>query len=344
MKILLIGGTNFIGPPVVRHLCAMGHEVTVFHRGKTTAELPPVVNQIVGDRANLPNFKSEFERVSPQVVLDMIPYTEQDALTLMSTFKGIAQRIVAISSIDVYRAYDVLLGKEAEVIPAPLKEDSPLRQQLYPYRNRFDSDTDFDYENYEKILVEKVVMSDHDLPGTILRLPMVYGVGDFRHRLYAYLKRMDDNRPAIVLEESIARWCGSYGYVENVAYGIALAVIDERACDRIYNIADSLSLTEAERIRNIGRIAGWNGEVVVVPKSQMPAEWKSIGNTEQHWVADTTRIRQELGYSEIVPLQEALLRSIEWQRAHPAEKPEKSGGGWLLLDYATEDAILTKLV
>ncbi len=342
MKILLIGGTNFIGPPVVRHLCAMGHEVTVFHRGKTTTELPLEVNQLVGDRANLPNFKSEFERVSPQVVLDMIPYTEQDALTLMSTFKGITQRIVAVSSIDVYRAYDVFLGKESEVIPAPLKEDFPLRQQLYPYRNRFDSDSDFDYENYEKILVEKVVMSEPDLPGTILRLPMVYGSGDFRYRLYPFLKRMDDNRPAIVLEESLARWCGSYGYVENVAYGIALAVSDERACDRIYNIAEPL-LTEAERIRTIGRIAGWNGEVVVVPKSQMPAEWKPIGNTEQHWVADTTRIRQELGYSEIVPLQEALLRSIEWQRAHPPEKPEESGGGWLL-DYATEDAILTKVV
>ncbi|HCF27403.1 MAG TPA: NAD-dependent dehydratase [Cyanobacteria bacterium UBA11049] len=344
MRILLIGGTNFIGPPVVRHLCAMGHEVTVFHRGKTSAELPLEVNQIIGDRANLPNFKREFERVSPQVVLDMIPYTEQDALTLMSTFKGITQRIVAISSMDVYRAYSVLLGKEAEVVPIPLKEDSPLRQQLYPYRDRFDSNSEFDYENYEKILVEKVVMSEPDLPGTILRLPMVYGSGDFQHRLYSYLKRMDDNRPAIVLEESIARWCGCYGYVENVAYGIALAVIDERASDRIYNIADSLSLTEAERIRNIGRIAGWNGEVVVVPKSQMPAEWKPIGNTEQHWIADTTRIRQELGYSEIVPLQEALLRSIEWQRAHPPEKPEESGGGWLLLDYATEDAILTKLV
>lgn len=40
MRILIIGGTNFIGPPVVCQLGAMGHEVTVFHRGKTKAELP----------------------------------------------------------------------------------------------------------------------------------------------------------------------------------------------------------------------------------------------------------------------------------------------------------------
>jgi nucleoside-diphosphate-sugar epimerase len=49
MKILVIGGTNFIGPPVVRRLCGMGHEVTVFHRGKSIAELPSDVHHILGE-------------------------------------------------------------------------------------------------------------------------------------------------------------------------------------------------------------------------------------------------------------------------------------------------------
>ncbi len=49
MKILIIGGTNFIGPWVVRHLVTMGHDVTLFHRGKTKAELPEPVNHIYGD-------------------------------------------------------------------------------------------------------------------------------------------------------------------------------------------------------------------------------------------------------------------------------------------------------
>ncbi len=43
----------------------------------------------------------QFEQLSPQVVIDMIAYTEQEALTLMNTFEGIAQRVVAISSIAV---------------------------------------------------------------------------------------------------------------------------------------------------------------------------------------------------------------------------------------------------
>lgn len=40
MKILVIGGTNFIGPHVVRQLVKMRHEVIVFHRGETEADLP----------------------------------------------------------------------------------------------------------------------------------------------------------------------------------------------------------------------------------------------------------------------------------------------------------------
>jgi nucleoside-diphosphate-sugar epimerase len=38
MKVLIIGGTNFIGPPVVRRLTDLGHQVAVFHRGQTDAD------------------------------------------------------------------------------------------------------------------------------------------------------------------------------------------------------------------------------------------------------------------------------------------------------------------
>ena len=50
MKVIVIGGTGFISPHVVRQLIKMGHEVTVFNRGQTTAELPSEVNYLIGDR------------------------------------------------------------------------------------------------------------------------------------------------------------------------------------------------------------------------------------------------------------------------------------------------------
>jgi len=50
MKLLVIGGTQFVGRAVIEDAVARGHEVTVFHRGTTEpADLPPVTH-VHGDR------------------------------------------------------------------------------------------------------------------------------------------------------------------------------------------------------------------------------------------------------------------------------------------------------
>ena len=75
---------------------------------------------------------------------------------------------------------------------------------------------------------------------------------------------------------------------------------------QIYNIAEAQFPTEAERIRRIGQVAGWKGQVVIASPSLMPDRWSLPYNLEQHWVVDSTRIRQELGSVEPVPLAETL--------------------------------------
>ncbi|MEO0988970.1 MAG: NAD-dependent epimerase/dehydratase family protein, partial [Cyanobacteria bacterium J06639_14] len=235
MNILVIGGTNFIGPYVIRQLSEQGHQVTVFHRGQTQADLPASVQHLYGDRAQLHHHRDAFYKLAPEVVLDMIAYTQAEAEAVVELFKGHARRTVVISSQDVYRARDIVWQVETGVLdPVPLTEDSPLRSQLYPYRDLPEVRGSMPAD-YEKILVEQTYQSEPDLPTTVLRLPMVYGPGDYRRRPQAYLKRMADHRPAIVLETSLAHWHGSYGYINNVADAIALAVIDQRAAGRVYN-------------------------------------------------------------------------------------------------------------
>src|SRR5437762_1233380 len=102
MNLLVLGGTSFIGPWAVRGLARRGHQVTLFHRGKTSApDLPAGVRHLHGDRAQLPSFRSEFERLAPEVVLDMRALSEADARAVAETIRGIARRCVVISSIDV---------------------------------------------------------------------------------------------------------------------------------------------------------------------------------------------------------------------------------------------------
>jgi nucleoside-diphosphate-sugar epimerase len=334
MQILVIGGTGITGPHVVRRLVEMGHEVTIFHRGQHEADLPPEVRHIhqssfnPEDRWRFAEFADEFRRLAPEVVVHMIASTEQDGRSLVQAFRGIARCTVVPSSIDVYRTFGRLHGTEPGPPDAvPLTEDAPLREKPPPFVD----------ERYEKRWVEREVMGDPDLPGTILRLPAIYGPRDYQYRLFEYLKRMDEGRPAILMDEGRAQWRFSRGYAENVAAAIVRAVVDDRATGRIYNVAEPEALPEAEWVRRIGQAARWDGEVVVMPKDRMPAHLIGTEDFDQHWVVDTLRIRVELGCHELVSRDEALHRTIEWERAHPPAKVDPKA-----FDYAAEDAVLAE--
>ena len=337
MRILVIGGTNFMGPYVVRELVAQGHQLAVFHRGKTPT--PQEVQEIFGDRRHLSEYADTLAALHPDVVLDMVPMLEQDARQVMSIFKGAARRVVAISSQDVYRAFGRVNLKEAgPVEDGPLTEDSPLRENLYPYRAAREPDDPRKWmDDYDKILVERVVMSDAELPGTVLRLPAVYGPGDYQHRLFAYVKRMVDGRPAILLDETVAQWKWTQGYVENVTAAIALAVVDERAAGRIYNVGEPFALTVQERIRKVAEVLDWHGQILMMPPERLPETLRWDGNAKQHIVVDSSRIRHELGYQEHVGIDESFARAVQWERTHPPEhiKPED-------FDYQQEDESLSE--
>jgi nucleoside-diphosphate-sugar epimerase len=351
MRILVIGGTRFIGLAAVRQLAQQGHDIAVFHRGQTNSDLPSTVQSIHSDTdhksSNMsPHFTpaaiEAFRRFAPDVVLHMLLFGEQDARDAVETFKGMARRLVMISSQDVYRAFGRLNGVEGgSPDPLPIAEDAPLRENHYYYRAnppRSQDDPEHWMDHYDKTLAEQIVMSEPDLPYTILRLPAVYGPGDYQHRHFSYVKRMDDQRPAILLDEAEAKWRWTYGYIDDVATAIALVVTDERAKGRIYNVAEEATLSLEERVRLVARIAGWQGRIVKVPQGRLPEALKWNVNTEQEMVVDSSRIRKELGFKESLSLEEAMRRTVAWELAHPPIKIDPKD-----FDYTAEDAILNDM-
>ena len=111
MKILILGGTELTGPFTTRYLVEQGHQVTIFNRGKHPVDLPPTVNRIIGDRRKLDEFIGEFKRPAPDVVLDMLSFTRQDAEMLMRVFKGIAKRVVVPSVVMCIEPLDVCMAQ-----------------------------------------------------------------------------------------------------------------------------------------------------------------------------------------------------------------------------------------
>jgi nucleoside-diphosphate-sugar epimerase len=210
MRVLLIGGTGFIGAHIVRQLVGCDHQVTVFHRGRTRAALPDPVREIIDSHSTMPirKFPVELFDPGPDVVIHTTAMGAEDAQATVSAFSGRKGRLVLprktrktgrvrataaessfavwwrrtapfalLSSGDVYRAYRRFTKIEpGQVDEGSLSEDAPLRTILFPYRAQAASQDALEYW-YEKILAERAVLSNPGLPGTILRLPKVHRPG-----------------------------------------------------------------------------------------------------------------------------------------------------------------------
>ncbi len=362
----------------------------MFHRGKGKEALPAEVEEIIGDRRELGNYRGAIREFAPEVVIDLILSSGKQAEKLIETVRGIGfregnhrlksglPRIVAISSMDVYRACGVLHGSEPGPLePLPLTEESPLRKttQTYPVERLQQLQNVFGWidDSYDKVAVERAIMSASDvaecqseaeagryathphpplpkgeakssrfgnggISATILRLPMVYGPGDHLRRIFPIVKRIEDRRPAILYSEAVAAWRSPRGYVENVAAAIALAATSSQAAGRIYNVAEQESFSELEWAQKIADRMDWQGRFVILPRERTPENLLTPGNFAQHWVTSSERIRRELGYEELVKTDEAIRRTIEWERRiSPLETSLST------LDYAAEDSALAKL-
>ena len=322
MNALIIGGTGFTGPHVVKNLLVSGQNVALLNRRKTSLDLPDGVRHILGDRVRIKDYLTEIRNFDPDVVLDMIPYRQDHAKQLIQTLSGVTGRVVGLSSIDVYAAYGRIHRTEPGPLQQlPLAEDAELRKTKEPHG-----------EDYDKLGIEEEFMGQSDIAGTILRLPAIYGPRDAQHRLYSYLKRMDDSRPVILLEETSAHFRFSRSYVENVAAAVSLVVTSEHAGGQTYNVAEPEALSEQEWVRQIGDVVGWAGRIVSLPNERLPQYLQETGDPRQHWVVDTLKIRQHLGFHEVVARREGLARTIEWERANPPPDLDLAE-----FDYEAED-------
>jgi NAD(P)-dependent dehydrogenase (short-subunit alcohol dehydrogenase family) len=156
VRVLVLGGTRFLGPPTVQRLAELGQEVILFHRGHSESRASADADHIHGDFANFAKSLPKLLDLRPDVVLDTVPYIEKAGHGALH-FAGVADRAVVVTSLDVYRAFAVAWGSEAgDVEPTPLSEDSPLRAGPAP-----DLTPDIDFDNLD---VERALLDRPELP------------------------------------------------------------------------------------------------------------------------------------------------------------------------------------
>ncbi len=310
MNILILGGTHLTGPWIIKVLYEHGHKLTIFNRGQTQANVSPEINRIYGDRRHLIEYKNELQKLAPDVVIDMNAMTESDTKQLIETFSEITNRLIVISSGDVYMAYEKLCQPHSDFYePVPLHENSRLRQQPFPYR-KYAKNTDDVYYLYDKIIVEDMI-NHAAIDSTILRFPFVYGPGDYS-RVLPYLKNMVDTNSEIILDKNKAKWATTRGYAEDLAVAITKAALDQRKGKFTYNVGEIKALTEKEWIQKIATLMNWQGTIVEKEKNELSENLREPFDWNQAIVYDTTKIRNELRYKEACSADQALAKTIEW--------------------------------
>lgn len=335
MRVLLIGGSGFIGRRVIDRLQQRGHDVIVFHRGQTGSLPDPHIARITGNRLEIDQHIKPIQQARPDAAIDFLPWNDQDTRRAIDALHGRVERVVHLSSGDVYNAWGIFLHG-GPVEPVPLAEDAPLRSDRFPYAG-----TRPGMEDYDKTLAERAIFKAHfeeGYPGIILRLPMVYGPNDPQHRTWPIVKRILDGRQTILLSDCQATWLWQRGYVDDVAFAIVLATERANSVGQVYNVGSRRTHPTGAWIRAIGDVLGWEGEIRRLPRHHMPEHLATTYHYEQHILFSTTKIRRELGYYELIDAAEALRRTVEWQRDNPPPQVDATE-----FDYEAEDAALRAL-
>ena len=118
MKLLVLGGTKFLGRATVEAALERGHEVTLFNRGKTNPELFPQVEKLRGDRSSDPSPSGEWD-----AVIDMSGYLPEVVRRSAEALRDSVERYLFVSSISVYA--DFSIGPDEASARAELAEGRP---------------------------------------------------------------------------------------------------------------------------------------------------------------------------------------------------------------------------
>ncbi|MHA2502373.1 MAG: NAD-dependent epimerase/dehydratase family protein, partial [Candidatus Kariarchaeaceae archaeon] len=174
MKILIIGGTRFVGRAISESLLAHGHSLTLFHRGKTNPDYLPEATHVIGDR------ETDIERLTGtwDVVIDTCGYYPRIVKISANHLQDKVKHYLFISTISVYSSTSELGITEA----APLQQlDDPTTEDMQSEENAYGG---------LKVLCENVVTSVYGERSIIVRPGLIVGPYDPTNRFTYWLPRI----------------------------------------------------------------------------------------------------------------------------------------------------------
>ncbi len=344
MDILVIGGTGPTGPFVVNGLVERGHRVTILHTGRHEVDaLPPesVVPHIHADPFDEASFTDAIAGRTFDVVFAMYGRLRM----IVDALIGKTPRLFSIGGVPVYAGF----ANDTDRFPTGMRFPSREDEDAFAPAGGYDETAIAEIagrggrsDKVAKIVASEAMVFERHPDATHFRYPYIYGPNQVIPKEWTIVKRALDRRPHLLLADG-GRTVESSSYVENVAHAVLLAVDHvDRSAGRVYNVADSQTFSWRQIAEIVAEELDHDFTFVDLPyEVARPAYPMLTHHSSQHRIVDTTRLRTELGYTDLVPPLEAMRRTIRWQVANlPADHERLQKVLQDPFDYAAEDRLV----
>lgn len=294
MKVLVIGGTGYIGHHTVEELVRRDHTVTVFARGETRIRLPQDVSLIRGDRHNAEDLtRARQERFD--AVIDINAYTREETQSAINAFDGFLSRFVHLSTLAVNQRTSGM----------PLVEDDPLVT---------DPTSGYPYDKAECERALRWAFAKNGFPFVSIRPPVVFGPRDRISRENYYLKRIVAGDPIIVPDGGAVPICAVF--VKDLALMLATALEAEGVSGAAYHISQRQLVSLNDHIANIAREAGSQADVTHIPSRLLERLGFNLYQFPYYGgdnlvVCDTSAAERDLGFAPTA-YKRALAETIDY--------------------------------
>lgn len=321
LRVLVIGGTQFMGREIVGRLTQRGHEVAVLHR-RAHHDFGPGVRNIQADRADLDRVGALLGAGRFDAVFDLAYDLERGttAEQVEATARACGdnlQRYVFMSSLAAY-------GPGLDH-----REDGPLAPDDFPNP----------YVQHKAGAERRLfrMHAESGFPVTTFRPSFVHGPRQPFYREQFFWDRLLDGRP-IILPNTGER-PSSWAFVSDVAESCVRALEAPHAAGEAFNIAHTERTSQRDFVELLAKVAGVEPTLVPVPRETIEAGGGQLmgGNLYFGEFVDlpphtevVEKVTRVLGVTP-TPFAEALAAGFEWYRSQPRRH----------VDYSFEDRLLT---
>ena len=316
MRVLVIGGTEFLSLHLVRALRRDGHEITVLNRGRQPGRLPAGVRLVACDRKDHAALGRALagERFDGLVDVAYAPTTGEDVAALLDALDGRAGHVIFVST---GRVYD-------HARPMPLDEETP--------RNLF-------WGEYAKLKIagEDVLLGRHrerGLPVTIVRPTHVYGPMNTRNNETFFFDRLVRGRPILV--PGGGGWLRQFGHVEDLADAMAAMLGVPAAFGQAYNVTGEEIVTQVGFVELIADVMKKSLTLVAPParEGDKPAPFGQNLVYDCHAVYTSGKLRAQLGVRPRFTLASGIAHTFDWYLSEGLDRRE--------IDFSLEDELLRR--